>query len=287
MKKHLLLSTLLVAVALPVWADTNPRTGEELADNQAYTYRMLDSVKSLDPQLISSVEDSDVARGLFEGLFNEDGDGNLVPAGAVSFTVSDDKLTYTFKLRPESKWSDGTPVTAADYVYGWQRLVDPALASEYAYYLELAQVKNAAAITAGTTPASELGVKAVDDLTLEVTLDNPIPYFTKMLTNTSTFPAPKAAIEKFGADWTKPENIVTNGAYLLKDFVDGEKYVELGCRQRHHVARHSPCDQRRRRGPDPLSGRRVGPHRSPLGPISAFERRIPRRGEFDPLCLRL
>ena len=226
MKKHLLLSTLLVAVALPVWADTNPRTGEELADNQAYTYRMLDSVKSLDPQLISSVEDSDVARGLFEGLFNEDGDGNLVPAGAVSFTVSDDKLTYTFKLRPESKWSDGTPVTAADYVYGWQRLVDPALASEYAYYLELAQVKNAAAITAGTTPASELGVKAVDDLTLEVTLDNPIPYFTKMLTNTSTFPAPKAAIEKFGADWTKPENIVTNGAYLLKDFVDGEKYVE-------------------------------------------------------------
>ena len=226
MKKHLLLSTLLVAVALPVWADTNPRTGEELADNQAYTYRMLDSVKSLDPQLISSVEDSDVARGLFEGLFNEDGDGNLVTAGAVSFTVSDDKLTYTFKLRPESKWSDGTPVTAADYVYGWQRLVDPALASEYAYYLELAQVKNAAAITAGTTPASELGVKAVDDLTLEVTLDNPIPYFTKMLTNTSTFPAPKAAIEKFGADWTKPENIVTNGAYLLKDFVDGEKYVE-------------------------------------------------------------
>ncbi len=226
MKKHLLLSTLLVAVALPVWADTNPRTGEELADSQAYTYRMLDSVKSLDPQLISSVEDSDVARGLFEGLFNEDGDGNLVPAGAVSFTVSDDKLTYTFKLRPESKWSDGTPVTAADYVYGWQRLVDPALASEYAYYLELAQVKNAADITAGKKPATDLGVKAVDDLTLEVTLDNPIPYFTKMLTNTSTFPAPKAAIEKFGADWTKPENIVTNGAYLLKDFVDGEKYVE-------------------------------------------------------------
>ncbi|MEI6800147.1 MAG: peptide ABC transporter substrate-binding protein [Pseudomonadota bacterium] len=226
MKKHLLLSTLLVAVALPAWADKNPRTGEELADNQAYTYRMLDSVKSLDPQLISSVEDSDVARGLFEGLFNEDGDGNLVPAGAVSFDVSDDKLTYTFHLRPESKWSDGTPVTAADYVYGWQRLVDPALASEYAYYLELAQVKNAADITAGKKPATDLGVKAVDDLTLEVTLDNPIPYFTKMLTNTSTFPAPKAAIEKFGADWTKPENIVTNGAYLLKEFIDGEKYVE-------------------------------------------------------------
>jgi oligopeptide transport system substrate-binding protein len=226
MKSRLLLSTVLTLAALPALADKNPRTGEELADNQAYTYRMLDSVKSLDPQLISSVEDSDVARGLFEGLYNEDGDGNLVPAGAVSVAVSDDKLTYTFKLRPESKWSDGTPVTAADYVYGWQRLVDPALASEYAYYLELAQVKNAADITAGKKPASDLGIKAIDDHTLEVTLENPIPYFTKMLTNSATFPAPKAAIEKFGADWTKKENIVTNGAYLLTDFVDGEKYVE-------------------------------------------------------------
>ncbi len=226
MKKHLLLSTVVILAALPALADKNPRTGEELAANQAYTYRMLDSVKSLDPQLISSVEDSDVARGLFEGLFNEDGDGNLVPAGAVSFTVSDDKLTYTFKLRPESKWSDGTQVTAADYVYGWQRLVDPALASEYAYYLELAQVKNAADITAGKTPAADLGIKAIDPLTLQVTLDNPIPYFTKMLTNSATFPAPKAAIDKFGADWTKPANIVTNGAYLLTDFIDGEKYVE-------------------------------------------------------------
>ena len=227
MKKHLLLTTVLALVALPALADKNPRTGEDLADNQAYTYRMLDSVKSLDPQLISSVEDSDVARGLFEGLFNEDGDGNLVPAGAVSYTVSDDKLVYTFKLRPEAKWSDGTPVTAADYVYGWQRLVDPALASEYAYYLELAQVKNAAAVTAGTAKPADLGVKAIDDLTLEVTLENPIPYFVKMLTNSATFPAPKAAIDKFGADWTKQPNIVTNGAYLLSEVVDGEKYVEV------------------------------------------------------------
>ena len=226
MKTHLLMTTILALAAVPAFAGKNPHTGEELAANQAFTYRMLDSVKSLDPQLISSVDDSDVARGIFEGLFNEDGDGNLVPAGAVSFTVSDDKLTYTFKLRPESKWSDGTPVTAADYVYAWQRLVDPALASEYAYYLELAQVKNAADITAGKTKASELGIKAVDDHTLQVSLENPIPYFTKMLTNTATFPAPKATIDKFGANWTKKENIVTNGAYLLSEVVDGEKYVE-------------------------------------------------------------
>ncbi len=107
MKKILLLSPILsVVLVLPAFADKNPRTGEELAAGQAYTYRMLDSVKSLDPQLISSVEDSDVARGIFEGLYNEDGDGNMVPAGAVSYSVSDDLKTYTFKLRPEAKWSN-------------------------------------------------------------------------------------------------------------------------------------------------------------------------------------
>jgi len=227
LKKHLLLSTVLgLALVHPAFADKNPRTGEELAANQAYTYRMLDSVKSLDPQLISSVEDSDVARGLFEGLYNEDGDGNLVPAGALSYTVSDDKKVYTFKLRPEAKWSNGEAVTAKDYVYGWQRLADPALASEYAYYLELAQVANAADVVAATKKPEDLGIKAIDDLTLEVTLSNPIPYFPKMLTNSSLFPAPRATIEKNGADWTKPENIVTNGAYLLKEVVPGEKYVE-------------------------------------------------------------
>ncbi len=227
MKRLLLLSTILGAALIqPALADKNPQTGEELAANQAYTYRMLDSVKSLDPQLISSVDDSDVARGIFEGLYDEDGNGNLLPAGALSYTVSDDKKTYTFKLRPEAKWSNGQPVTAKDYVYGWQRLVDPKLASEYAYYMELAQVANAGDITAGKKPITDLGVKAIDDATLQVTLDNPIPYFPKMLTNTSMFPAPQATIEKYGADWTKVGNIVTNGAYLLKEVVEGEKYVE-------------------------------------------------------------
>ena len=227
MKRYLLLTTILGLVAAPALADKNPRTGEVLATNQAYAYRMLDSVKSLDPQLISSVEDADVARGIFEGLYNSDSNGNLVPAGALAFETSADLKTYTFHLRPEAKWSNGDPVTAADYVYGWQRLVDPTLASEYAYYLELAQVVNAADITAGKKPVTELGIKAIDDHTLQVTLDNPLPYFPKMLTNTSTFPAPKATIEKFGAEWTKPANIVTNGAYRLKEVVNGEKYVEV------------------------------------------------------------
>ncbi len=228
MTKQLLLTTILgmalaTQVATHAWADQ--KNGEELADNQAFSLTMIDSIKSFDPQLISSVEDADLARSIFEGLMDTDADGNLVPAGALGYTVSDDKLVYTFKLNPASKWSDGTPVTAQDYVFGWQRLVDPALASEYAYYMELAQVKNAAKVTSGELPPDQLGVRAVDDLTLEVTLDNPIPYFPKMVVNTSMFPAPRQAIEKFGADWTKIENIVTNGPYRLTQVVDGEKYV--------------------------------------------------------------
>lgn len=225
MKKRLLLSTILsLAVAFPALA-ANPQPGEELSDNQVYTYRILDAIKSMDPQISTDVEGSDVLRSIFEGLYNEDGDGNLVPGVALSHDLSEDKLVYTFHLRPESKWSNGDPVTAQNFVDSWKRLADPATASEYAWYLELGHVMNAAAITAGTTPVDELGVKAIDDHTFEVTLDAPVPYFPKMLTHTSVFPINKAVIDKFGADWTKPENMVGNGAYTLKEHILGEKVV--------------------------------------------------------------
>lgn len=226
MKRQFLLTTVLsLAFAMPAFADKHPTTGEDLAANQAYNYWMLDSIKSLDPQLASSVEDSDVIRSLVEGLYNETSDGSLEPGVAIEHSISDDLTTYTFKLRPEAKWSNGDPVTAGDFVYGWQRLVDPATASEYAWYMELMQVVNAAEIIAGTKPAAELGVKALDDHTLEVKILAPLPYFPKMLTHSSVFPAHKATIEAFGADWTKPENMVGNGAYILKEHILGEKVV--------------------------------------------------------------
>lgn len=213
MKRRLLLSTVLaLSLGGMAFADTNPRTGEELAANQAYNYWMLDSIKSIDPQIASSVEDSDAIRSIFEGLYDEDGSGNLIPAVALSHDLSEDLTTYTFHLRPEAKWSNGDPVVAGDFVYSWQRLVDPKTASEYAWYMELMQVANASEIIAGKLPPTDLGVKAIDDHTLEVKILAPLPYLPKMLTHSSTFPAPKATIEKFGADWTKPENIVGNGA---------------------------------------------------------------------------
>lgn len=226
MKKVLLISTILgLGLAFPALSETHPKTGEELSANQTYNYWMLDSVKSLDPQIATSVEDSDVIRSLVEGLYNEDGEGNLVPGMALSYEISEDLTTYTFSLRPEAKWSNGDPVVAGDFVYAWQRLADPATASEYAWYLELMQVVNAGEITRGEKPVTDLGVTAVDDHTLEVKILAPLPYFPKMLTHSSTFPNHKATIDAHGVEWTKPGNFVGNGAYVLTEHIVGEKVV--------------------------------------------------------------
>jgi len=167
MKKSLLLSTILSLALTGTTFAATVDPADKLAGSQTFSFWLLDSITTLDPQMIESVEDSDVARQLFEGLYTEDGTGELVDAGAIGYTVSEDKMTYTFQLRPEAKWSNGDPVTANDYVYAWQRLVDPATASSYAWYMELMQVDNATAVIAGEKPPTDLGVKALDDLTLE------------------------------------------------------------------------------------------------------------------------
>ena len=213
MTRLLLTTVLACAVAMPALA-AQPAEGEKLAADQTYTWWDLDALKTLDPQKNTDVEGSDAIRQLFEGLMNEDAKGAMVPGVAESFDLSEDKKTYTFHLR-DAKWSNGEPVTAADFVYGWQRLVDPATASEYAWFAELANVAGATEIIKGEKPATDLGVKAIDDRTLEVTLTQPTPYFIKMMSHSSMFPAPRATIEEFGDNWTKPGNLVGNGAYVL------------------------------------------------------------------------
>ncbi|KZL25983.1 peptide ABC transporter substrate-binding protein [Pseudovibrio sp. WM33] len=203
-------------------AGVHPETGEKLADDQTFTYRVLDEHSSVDPAIVEDVSGSELVRNLFEGLYNQDNLGNLVPGVALSHTVSDDNLTYTFKLRDNAKWSDGKPVTAGDFVFGWQRAADPANASPYAWYMELMSLENAEAIIAGDMEVSKLGVKAIDDHTLEVRLTQPLPYFALMTTHATTFPSPKWAVEAHGAEWIKPGNIVSNGAYKLETHVPQE-----------------------------------------------------------------
>ncbi len=204
----------------------HPETGEKLATDQTFTYRVLDEFPSIDPNLIEDVEGSAIGRQLFEGLMSQNEKGEVVPGVATGYEVSEDGLTYTFTLRDDAKWSNGEPVTANDFVYSWQRAADPATASEYQWYMGLMKIANVDEVIAGDKPTSELGVKAVDDRTLEVTLSQPLPYFDQMVTHTTTFPVPKATIEEHGDAWTQPGNMVSNGAYVLEDRVPQE-YITL------------------------------------------------------------
>jgi len=210
--------------SMSAFSATHPKTGEELAADQSYTYRLPDGIPSLDPQLVEGVESSIIVRDLFEGLLNQDDLGNNIPGVATSFDLSADKKTYTFHLR-KSIWSNGDPVTAHDFVYSWRRAVDPKTASPYSWYMEMMSLKNGAAITKDGMDSKELGVKAIDDYTFEVTLDAPLPYFPSMVTHTTTFPSHQATVEKFGKDWTRPKNIVGNGAYILTNWTLKEKNV--------------------------------------------------------------
>ncbi|MCT4608406.1 MAG: peptide ABC transporter substrate-binding protein [Pelagimonas sp.] len=201
--------------------------GTKLAEDQTFTYRVLDEFTSFDPQLVEDVNGSEVVRDLFEGLYNQDENGALIPGVALSHDVSADNMTYTFKLRDTAKWSDGQPVTAHDFVYAWQRAVTPDLASPYAWYMELMSIENGGAIIKGDKQPSELGVSAPDDHTLVVKLSQPLPYFAKMVTHATTFPSPKWAIEANGKEWTRPGNLVSNGAYKLTEHVLKERSVRV------------------------------------------------------------
>lgn len=238
MKLSRTLSVLALMTAASPVAAANLPDGVKLSDNQTYTFWLLDAIKSMDPQINTDVEGSDILRSLFEGLYNEDAKGDLAPGVATSHELSEDGLTYTFHLRPEAKWSDGKAVTAGDFVYAWHRLADPKTASEYAWYMELMQVENAPEVIAGDKPVEELGVKALDDHTLQVKITTPLPYFPQMLVHGSTFPVRQDIIEKFGDSWTQPGNLVGNGAYTLTEHILGER-VEMDKSDTYWDAAHT------------------------------------------------
>lgn len=205
--------------------ETHPVTGETLAHEQVLNFRIGDNPGSMDP---GNVEDSlgfDVIRQMFIGLYTSAPDGTVVPDLAESTEVSDDKLTYTFTIKKGVTWSDGMPVTAHDFEYAWKRVVDPAFGSVYSSYIKSMAVANAQDVIDGKLPVDDLGVNARDDHTLEVKLDKPIPYFLKMLATATTFPVPKWTIQEHGAAWTRPENIVVSGPYILTDNSVGERIV--------------------------------------------------------------
>lgn len=193
--------------------------------------------ETIDPALISSVDASMYTQHQFEGLMkyqkndevmDESGQifgSDVVCGQAASYEVSDDQLVYTFTLRDDILWSDGQPVTANDFVYAWKRVVDPATASEYGYILD-GIVLNAAAIQAGEKDPSELGIEAVDDKTLKITLESPCAYFLGLCGFASLMPLRQDVVEG-SDDWTNPANIVTNGPFIVTEWVhDSYIYME-------------------------------------------------------------
>ncbi|RYH02170.1 peptide ABC transporter substrate-binding protein [Salipiger sp. IMCC34102] len=226
-RRHLMASTaaLMVLSGTTAIAQSEVPADANLAADQTFTYRVGDESPSIDPGKVEDVDGSDVVRDLFEGLYNQDADGNLVPGVALDHTVSDDGLTYTFNLREDAMWSNGEPVTAGDFVYAWKRAASPELASPYSWFIELMSIENASAVIAGEMEPDALGVTAIDDTTLEVKLSTPLPYFPQMLTHGTTFPVLQSNVEEFGDAWTQPGNMVSNGAYVLTELVPGERTV--------------------------------------------------------------
>jgi oligopeptide transport system substrate-binding protein len=180
--------------------------------------------QGLDPHVVTGVPENHILRAMFEGLAVKN-PYTLEPEPGVasSWDVSDDGRVITFHFNPQAKWSNGEAITAADYVWSWKRLLTPILGAEYAYMLF--PVKNAEAFNKGKiTDFSEVGVKALDDATLQVTLNERTPYFLQLMDHYSAFAVHQATIEKHGkatdryTQWTRVENMVSNGAFKLKNW---------------------------------------------------------------------
>ena len=214
----------LLALALPGCA-RRETPAEEGIRTQTLLVGNAAEPADLDPHIMIAFTDSHVAYSLFEGLTQLDGKTSEPrPAAAERWDVSPDGLVYTFHLRPKLRWSNGDPLTAGDFVYSFHRILSPALAAAYSYMLW--PIKNAEAFNSGKlTDFSQVGVKALDDTTLQVTLERPTPYLPAIASHTTWLPVRQAVIEKFGkmdekgTKWTRPGNLVGNGPFMLQEWV--------------------------------------------------------------------
>ncbi|AJZ61731.1 bacterial extracellular solute-binding s, 5 Middle family protein [Paraburkholderia fungorum] len=215
------LAALVLAFQSSAFAVTVP-AGVTLAASQEMTRQVPTETESLDPAHIESWTGNTIGLDLFEGLTRMDASGAIVPGVAESWSRTG-PTTWVFKLRHDARWSNGQPVTAADFVYSWQRVLDPKTGSKYTVLVEF--VKNAKAILAGKAPLTSLGVRAVDPYTLEVTTEVPAAFFPQLTAMSTMVPVNRAVVTKFGGDWTRPGNFVGNGPYTLTDWQPSNRLV--------------------------------------------------------------
>lgn len=222
-KSPLSILTLALTASFPlsIFAAEVP-AGVTLADTQELVRGNDAEAPTLNPLKAEGIPEMHILRDLFEGLVIQNQDGSVVPGVAERWETKDNQ-TYTFHLRKDAKWSNGDPVTAQDFVYSLHTAASPQFASPNAWYLKLTGIKNAQAIIDGKKPVDSLGVKAIDAHTLQFQLDKPVPYFVAMTAHTMMMPINQKAVKKFGDNWTKPENMVSNGAYKLQNWVINER----------------------------------------------------------------
>src|SRR5450756_1212354 len=222
LKQTVLTVALAVAAITFSQAATIP-PGVQLHPSQTLIRNNGSETETLDPALAESVGANNLTRDLFEGLTANDQNGKTVPGVAESWKHID-STTWVFKLRKNAKWSNGDPVTADDFVFAIRRFVDPKTASTYAATFGIFLL-NGATIVKGTKPSSEVGVKAIDKYTLEVKTAFPVTFLPELMSNNNLGPVHKASLEKNGKDWTKPGNLVSNGAYTLKEWQVNNRVV--------------------------------------------------------------
>jgi len=221
---HMTLAAISLSSVITPAIAANPPAGAQLAEQQQIVRHIKDEPASLDPLKAVGLPEIQVIRDLFEGLTNQDAQGKIVPGVAQSWSSNDNK-TWVFTLRNNARWSNGDPVTAQDFVYSWQRLVDPKNSSPFAWFAGLSGIENAAAITKGEMTPDKLGVIAQGKTQLKVTLDRPVPWFPALVANVALFPVPQKTIAQEGDSWTSPGKLVGNGAYQLSERVVNEKIV--------------------------------------------------------------
>lgn len=226
MKKRLIsIISLLLVVMLSITACGGKDSGKNSASSSGEKIIRVNNSSepgSLDPALATGTHDSWVLQHSFEGLMKYDKDGNIVPGMAADHpTISEDGLTYTFKLREGLKWSNGDPLTAKDFEFSWKRLADPETASDYAFQMEY--LKNGTEVVSGELDKEELGVKALDDLTLEVQLNYIAPFFESLAAFYSLYPVNEKVVTE-NPKWAQNgENYVSNGAFTLTNWEHDSK----------------------------------------------------------------
>ncbi|MED4923287.1 peptide ABC transporter substrate-binding protein [Anoxybacillus geothermalis] len=213
----LALSTFLAACG--GGGDDNAQGGEKPAEKKEQVLNLLETseIPSLDPALATDQVSFIVLNNVMEGLYRLGKDNKPVPGVAESYTVSEDGKTYTFKLRQDAKWSNGDPVTAHDFVFAWRRVLDPKTKAEYAYIMY--DIKNAAAVNTGKLPVDQLGVKALDNYTLQVELENPIPYFISLTVFGTFMPQNEKFVKAQGDKYGLEANTTLyNGPFVLSEW---------------------------------------------------------------------